>query len=101
MAADRRGDRISIPECANWTEEQVGEWIESLGLPQYKVGLSTSSQVDVIFVSINLPGTVLPGLSTTEPAVYMYKNRNSKEKDGYVKIIVKISYSHNQCSECS
>ena len=55
--ADRRGDRqcVSIPECANWTEEQVGEWIESLGLPQYKVGPSTSSQVDAIFVGVNLP----------------------------------------------
>ena len=31
-------DKEGIPVCLEWTPEDVAEWIEHLGFPQYKVG---------------------------------------------------------------
>ncbi len=29
-----------VPKCVRWTAEEVADWIQSLGYPQYKVWLS-------------------------------------------------------------
>ena len=28
---------MSVPPCVNWSVEEVADWVQSLGFPQYRV----------------------------------------------------------------
>ena len=40
LSSSQHSERLIVPQCLQWTVEEVADWIEALGFQQYRVRVS-------------------------------------------------------------